>query len=133
MRANTIGLIAGALGVAASANAGLVIGDTITLSRIGTSGRAMNVNYDGSRAWNASGVTGGQFTIGGFINWNRELVNGAAAGGTIGAFCVEISEGFPDDPIHHGGSHRCSRRKPSGQHERQPEPDDAGSVFSVLR
>ncbi len=99
MRANTIGLIAGALGVAASANAGLVIGDTITLSRIGTSGRAMNVNYDGSRAWNASGVTGGQFTIGGFINWNRELVNGAAAGGTIGAFCVEISEGFPDDPI----------------------------------
>ena len=63
MKVNTIGLIAGAIAVASTANiasAGLVIGDVITVSRIGaTPQRLVVANYDSSRAWNASGVTGG--------------------------------------------------------------------------
>jgi hypothetical protein len=101
MRAKTIGLIAAVAavpcmsGIATAAS----IGDTYTLSRVGTSGRVMYVNYDGTRAWNAGGVSGGQYTIGGAINWNVQMYNGSASGGTMKTFCVEISEGFPDDPI----------------------------------
>ena len=103
MRANTIGLIAGAIGVAAvtgSANAGLEIGDTITVSRVGSSpSRLVAVNYDGSRAWNAAGVVGGNNAQAGVNNFNHTLTNGNTAYGTIQAFCVEIGEAFPDDPI----------------------------------
>ena len=100
MRANTIGLIAGAIAVASSANAGLVIGDTITVSRIGTTPqRLVTANYDGSRASNASGVTGGNAAQAGVNNFTHLTTNGNTAGGTIQAFCVEIAEAFPDDPI----------------------------------
>ena len=96
MRANTIGLIAGAIAVASTANiasAGLVIGDVITLTRISINGQLTTINYDSTRAWNASGVTGGSLAMAGTIEFN------SASGGMITTFCIEINEGFPDDPI----------------------------------
>ena len=100
MKANTIGLIAGAIAVASSANAGLVIGDVISVSRTGMSpGYLITANYDGSRASNASGVTGGNAAQAGVNNFTHLTTNGNTAYGTIQAFCVEIAEAFPDDPI----------------------------------
>ena len=103
MKANTIGLIAGAIAVASTANmasAGLVIGDVISVSRIGaTPQRLVVANYDSSRAWNAAGVTGGSNTQAGVNNFNLLTTNGNTSYGTIRAFCVEIGEAFPDDPI----------------------------------
>ena len=103
MKANTIGLIAGAIAVASTANmasAGLVIGDVITVSRIGaTPQRLVVANYDSSRAWNAAGVTGGSNAQAGVNNFNHLTTNGNTSYGTIKAFCVEISEAFPNDPI----------------------------------
>ena len=103
MRTNTIGLIAGAIAVASTANiasAGLVIGDVISIARLGATPQRMTTfNYDSSRAWNASGVTGGNAAAAGVNNFNLLTINGNAAGGQIRAFCVEIGEAFPDDPI----------------------------------
>ena len=99
MRANTIGLIAGTIAVASSANAGLVIGDVISVSRTSLNGRLVTTNYDSSRASNASGVTGGNQAMAGFTDFSLLSVNGNASGGVISAFCVEINEAFPDDPI----------------------------------
>jgi len=104
MRANTIGLIAGAVAVASTANiasAAIEIGDVISISRIGASPvRLVNVNYDSSRAWNADGSQlTGNLAVAGVNNFTLLTLNGAAAGSTIRAFCVEISESFPDDPI----------------------------------
>ena len=100
MKANTIGLIAGAIAVASSANAGLVIGDVITVSRTGASPqRLVTANYDGSRSSSASGVTGGNAAQAGVNNFTHLTTNGNTAYGTIQAFCVEIAEAFPDDPI----------------------------------
>jgi hypothetical protein len=99
MRANTIGLIAGTIAVASSANAGLVIGDIISVSRQSGDGHLVTANYDGSRASNASGVTGGQLARAGSMVFNYNSVNGTAVGGQFVSFCVELGEGFPDDPI----------------------------------
>lgn len=101
MRANTIGLIAGSAAIALSgiASANVGVGDTFTLSRVNTHGRSTIINYDGQRQWNAAGVAGGNLALAGLINWNIQGYNGNAAGGTLSTFCVEVSEGFPDDPI----------------------------------
>jgi hypothetical protein len=102
MRTNTIGLIAGAIAVASTANiasAGLVIGDVISVSRTSSIGRLTTINYDSTRTWNASGITGGSLAMAGTIQFDLLTVNGNAAGGQITAFCIEINEGFPDDPI----------------------------------
>jgi hypothetical protein len=102
MRANTIGLIAGAIAVASTANiasAGLVIGDVITLARTSNNGRIVTINYDASRSSSASGVTGGNLALAGTIDFNLQTINGNVAGAKIAAFCVEITESFPDDPI----------------------------------
>ena len=100
MRANTIGLIAGTVAVAASANAGLEIGDVLSLSRNSLNGRLVTINYDSNRSSSAGGVTGGNLAMSGFLDFNLISVNGTAAGGgLLSTFCIEISESFPDDPI----------------------------------
>jgi hypothetical protein len=103
MRANTIGLIAGTIAVVSTANsasAGLVIGDVISVSRQASNGRLVTINFDYSRASNASAVTGGNLAMAGTVDFTLLSVNSTAnGGGTLTAFCVEINEGFPDDPI----------------------------------
>lgn len=88
------------VGLAGAAEAGWQVGDTIVLSRTTASpSRLVTVNFDFSRASNASGVTGGQNALAGRNLFNVISVNGNNAGGQIGAFCVELNEGFPSDPI----------------------------------
>jgi hypothetical protein len=99
MRANTIGLIAGAIAVASTANAGLQIGDVLNLSRTSLSGQLVVANYDSTRAFNASGITGGSAARAGFLTFDVNSVNNNLSGGSLVAFCIEINEGFPDDPI----------------------------------
>ena len=102
MRAKTIGLIAAVAAVPVTsgiATAAVVVGDTFTLTRTSIQGRSTMTNYDASRSWNASGVTGGNLALAGLINWDVTMFNGQAAGGSLKAFCVEVNEGFPDDPI----------------------------------
>ena len=86
--------------VASSASAGITIGDTLSLSRAGTSPqRAVTVNFDYSRASNATGVTGGVVGNAGVTTFDVLQINGSTGYGQILGFCVEINEGFPDDPI----------------------------------
>ena len=86
--------------VASSASAGITIGDTLSLSRAGTSPqRAVTVNFDYARASNASGVTGGVVGNAGVTTFDVLQINGSTGYGQILGFCVEINEGFPDDPI----------------------------------
>lgn len=86
--------------VASSASAGIEIGDTLSLSRVATSPqRAVTVNFDYSRSSSASGVTGGVVGNAGITTFDLLQVNGATGYGQIQGFCVEINEGFPDDPI----------------------------------
>ena len=102
MRANTIGLIPGAGGAVAvtgSANAGLGIGDVLEMSRTASNGKIVTINYDSSRAWNATGIVGGNNAMAGFIDFDLISVNGNSRNGEINAFCIEITEAFPDDPI----------------------------------
>ena len=86
--------------VASSASAGITIGDTLSLSRAGTSPqRAVTVNFDYARASNATGVTGGVTGNAGITTFDVLQINGSTGYGQILGFCVEINEGFPDDPI----------------------------------
>ncbi len=87
--------------LASSASAGLVVGDTITLSRITTSpGRLVTINFDGSITSSSSAArTGGDAAQAGQQNFDHLLTNGNTAYGTIVAFCAEVAEAFPDDPI----------------------------------
>ena len=86
--------------VASSASAGITIGDTLSLSRAGTSPqRAVTVNFDYARASNATGVTGGVVGNAGITTFDVLQINGSTGYGQILGFCVEINEGFPDDPI----------------------------------
>lgn len=91
----TIGLLAAA-SISTSASAGLEPGDMITVSRLGTSpAHAIRYNYDPSRTW--FGVASGTdyFGLAGVNSFKRE------GGGIIDSFCVEMNEGFVDDPIHY--------------------------------
>ena len=88
------------LSLAGTANAGWEVGDTIVLSRVSSSpARAVTVNFDFSRTSSASGVTGGNLALAGRNIFNIISHNDRSTGGQIAAFCVEINEGFPDDPI----------------------------------
>ena len=86
--------------VASSASAGITIGDTLSLSRAGTSlQRAVTVNFDYARSSGATGVTGGVVGNAGITTFDVLQINGSTGYGQILGFCVEINEGFPDDPI----------------------------------
>ena len=86
--------LAAATSVASSAAAGVMPGDTLVLSRLGVSpGLAIAYNYDSSRSFNALPVGPAKFGIAGVNNF--EATNGSP----WSAFCVEMNEGFPDDPI----------------------------------
>ena len=80
--------------VSASANAGIVPGDTLTLSRIGTAGLAIRFDYDASRTAGEMPSGYSQFGLAGM-----SFFNNLTSGGTVQTFCVEMNEGFPDDPI----------------------------------
>jgi len=126
MNTKFVGTVAAAL-MASAASAGLQIGDTITVSRIGTSpSRAVTINYDSSNTSSSSASrTGGDFALAGQINFNHTLTNGNAAYGTIMAFCVEVGEGFPDDPIQY------TMVDPTGVPEETP-PGNMSSNQSLL-
>ena len=86
--------LAAATVVSASASAGYVPGDSITLSRIGTVGQAIRFNFDGSRSAGEMATGSSQYGIAG-----KSFFNNLTYGGEVTTFCVEMNEGFPDDPI----------------------------------
>jgi len=87
--------IVAAAATASNVSASIQVGDTLSLSRVGTSpSRAIQYSYDSSRTWNqGTGGATGSFGIAGLTTFD------VASGGQLEAFCVEINEGFPDDPI----------------------------------
>jgi hypothetical protein len=88
-----IGLLAAAT-IGTSASAGLEPGDVITVSRIGTApGRAIRYNYDNTRMWDDVAMGADAFGLAGVNTFSVQ--NGA----NIHCFCVEMNEGFVDDPI----------------------------------
>jgi hypothetical protein len=89
----SIGLLAAA-SIGTSASAGFEPGDSITVSRIGTApGRAIRYSFDTTRNWDAISNGADYFGLAGV---NTFAVQG---GGEIYCFCVEMNEGFVDDPI----------------------------------
>jgi hypothetical protein len=86
--------LAAATAMTASASAGLEPGDVITVSRLGTApGHAIRYNYDASRAWDATATGADYFGMAGVNSFATE------SGGILRTFCVEMNEGFVDDPI----------------------------------
>ncbi len=87
------GLVAAAT-ISSNVSAGFEVGDVYTMSRTGLSnGHAIRFNFDGSRTWNQAATGADYFGLAGL---NEFAVMG---GGSVQTFCVEMSEGFPDDPI----------------------------------
>ncbi|MCP4837152.1 MAG: hypothetical protein GY895_20575 [Phycisphaera sp.] len=90
----TIGLVAAASISTSATSAGLEPGDTITVSRIGTApGRAIRYNYDSSRMWDGTASGADHFGLAGVNTFATQT------GSAIHSFCVEMNEGFVDDPI----------------------------------
>ena len=86
--------LAAATVVSGTATADIAVGDTLTVSRLGTTpGRAIRYNYDASRMWDAGPTGSNLFGLAGI---NTFAVQG---GGAFRSFCVEMNEGFVDDPI----------------------------------
>ena len=102
MNIKFVGIAAAAV-MASSASAGLEVGDTFTVSRITTSpGRMVVINYDTSVTSSSSTArSGGENAQAGMQNFNWLKTNGSdlPGGVKISAFCVEVAEAFPDDPI----------------------------------
>ena len=92
--------IGGGMALASTASA-VQIGDVYTLTARDSGGRPVLWNYDSARsssaATNSSGIQ--RAALAGFINWDVTALNGNTYVGTMSTFCVEIAEGFPDDPI----------------------------------
>jgi hypothetical protein len=89
----TIGLLA-ATSVCTSASAGFEPGDVLTVSRLGTSpSQAIRFNYDSSRMWDGVATGTDYFGLAGINSFQT------TSGGIINTFCVEMNEGFVDDPI----------------------------------
>jgi hypothetical protein len=86
--------LAAAAALTAPTSAGLEPGDVLTVSRMGiSSGHAIRYNFDPSRAWDANPTGADFFGLAGVSNFRS--VNG----GVLRTFCVEMNEGFVDDPI----------------------------------
>ena len=90
--------LSGALCMVSSASA-MSIGETWTLTARDSGGRALYYSYDGDRSSSATAVTGDRAALAGFTSWDVTAVDGGIYVGTMRTFCVEINEGFPDDPI----------------------------------
>ena len=88
------GLVAAAA-ITTNASAGLAFGDTIQLTPTGINPWAwVSYRYDSSLAYNASNTSTLKTTKGGLLNF-RDVATSA----TVSGFCVELGEGFPDNPI----------------------------------
>ena len=86
--------LAAATAMTATASAGLEPGDVITVSRLGTApGHAIRYNYDASRTFDAAATGSDYFGLAGVNSFKAE------SGGILKTFCVEMNEGFVDDPI----------------------------------
>ena len=94
----TLAAIGGGMALASSASA-VSIGDVYQLTARDSGGRPVLYSYDSSRSSSAAAVTGGGPAVAGFTNWTITELNGSAYVGSMSTFCVEINEGFPDDPI----------------------------------
>lgn len=86
------GIVAAAT-VSTNASAAITPGDTLVLSRTGGTGYSTQYIYDSSASWNTALSGSGSVSISSWMTFS------VAAGGTLNAFCVEVNEGFPDDPI----------------------------------
>ena len=86
--------LAAAAAMTAPSSAGLEPGDVITVSRLGTApGHAIRYNYDASRSWDAAATGADYFGLAGVNSFQNDT------GGILRTFCVEMNEGFVDDPI----------------------------------
>ena len=89
------GLVAAAT-ISSNVSAGLEVGDVITVSRLGASpSHAIRYNYDASRSWNDAATGSDYFGLAGVNSF--AFISGGY--GNIKTFCVEMNEGFVDDPI----------------------------------
>lgn len=87
------GLVAAAT-ISSNVSAGYEVGDVLTVSRVGTApGHAIRYSFDSSRAFNDAATGADYFGLAGVNTFN------VFGGGQIKTFCVEMNEGFVDDPI----------------------------------
>lgn len=87
------GLVAAAT-ISSNVSAGYEVGDVLTVSRLGTSpSRAIRYSFDASRSYNDAATGADYFGLAGVNTFD------VFAGGQIKTFCVEMNEGFVDDPI----------------------------------
>ena len=126
MNIKFVGIAAAAV-MASSASAGLEVGDTFTVSRITSSpSRVVVINYDGSVTDSSSVArSSGSAAQAGQQQFDHLLTNGETAYGTMTAFCVEVAEAFPDDPIQY------SVVDPTGVPEESP-PGNMSANQSLL-
>ena len=76
------------------------VGSTITLSRIGTApGHGIRWNYDFTRQAFDTPTGASLYGIAGVNKFNILGSGGTDTGRNLRAFCVEMNEGFVDDPI----------------------------------
>jgi hypothetical protein len=88
------GLVAAAT-ISSNVSAGWEVGDTMTVSRAGTApARAIRFSFDAARSYNEFATGADYFGLAGVSVFDK--VNGS---GRIKTFCVEMNEGFVDDPI----------------------------------
>lgn len=86
--------LAAATVLSGTASADIQPGDTLTVSRLGTTpGRAIRYNYDFTRSWDQTPTGANYFGQAGINTFAVDT------GGAFRSFCVEMNEGFPDDPI----------------------------------
>lgn len=113
--------------MASTANAGIEVGDSFTATRTGLSpSRLVTTNYDGSITDSASASrSGGTNASAGRLSFDVTSLNGNPYALSIYAFCVEIGEGFPDDPITY------TAVDPTGVPEESP-PGNMSSLQSQL-
>lgn len=89
------GLVAAAT-ISSNVSAGYEIGDVLTVSRVGTSpSHAIRYNYDASRTYNAAATGSDYFGLAG-VSVFASVANPDTR---LRTFCVEMNEGFVDDPI----------------------------------
>ena len=94
----TLAAVSGGMALSSGASA-MSVGDVYTLTARDSGGRSVMYSYDGSRTSSAAAVSGGSAALAGFIHWEVTSLNDETYVGEMSTFCVEIAEGFPDDPI----------------------------------
>ena len=96
----TLAAVSGGMALSSGASA-MSVGDVYTLTARSSDGFNVLYSFDSARSSSASNVGPGSSSaaIAGFIGWDVTALNGNTYVGTMKTFCVEIAEGFPDDPI----------------------------------